>query len=95
MKYIFNLYVYMQYSVIKTMCPPGYNNGFVATHALEHMMYGCNIFYHVPKYMSCDKAIVVITGKAHCFHDCIYITPVLLLLDLSALCVGDQLLPPI
>ena len=45
--------------------------------------------------MSCDKAIVVITGKAHCFHDCIYITPVLLLLDLSALCVVDQLLPPI
>ena len=48
MKYIFNLYVYMQYSVIKTMCPPGYNNGFVATHALEHMMYGCNIFIMCP-----------------------------------------------
>ena len=28
---------------------------------------------HVPKYMSCHKAIVVITGRAHCFHDCIYI----------------------
>ena len=27
---------------MKTMCPPGYHhNGFVATHALEHMMYGC------------------------------------------------------
>ena len=26
---------------MKTMCPPGYHhNGFVATHALEHMMYG-------------------------------------------------------
>ena len=25
---------------MKTMCPPGYhNNGFVATHALGHMMY--------------------------------------------------------
>ena len=26
---------------MKTMCPPGYHhNGFVATHALEHIMYG-------------------------------------------------------
>ena len=27
--------------IMKTMCPPGYHhNGFVATHALGHMMYG-------------------------------------------------------
>ena len=26
-----------------------------------------------PKYMSCHKAIVVITGRAHCFRDYIYI----------------------
>ena len=25
--------------------------------------------HHVPKCMSCDKAIVVITGKAYCFPD--------------------------
>ena len=26
---------------MKTVCPPGYHsNGFVATHALGHMMYG-------------------------------------------------------
>ena len=55
---------------MKTMCPPGYHhNGFVATHALGHMM---------PKCMSCHKAIVVINGRAHCFHDFIYITLVLL-----------------
>ena len=60
---------------MKTMCPPAYHhNGFVATHALGHMMYG-----YVPKCMSCHKAIVVITGRAHCFHDYIYITPILLL----------------
>ena len=48
---------------MKTMCPPGYHhNGFVATHV-----------HHVPKCMSCHKAIVVITGRAHCFHDYIYI----------------------
>ena len=62
---------------MKTMCPPGYHhNGSVATHALGHMMY--------KPYMSCHKAIVVITGRAHCFHDCIiyiyiYITFILLL----------------
>ena len=39
---------------MKTMCTPGYHhNGFVGTHALGHMM--C--------------MIVVITGRAHCFHD--------------------------
>ena len=28
------------------MCPPGYHhNGFVATHALGHMMYGCIYIY--------------------------------------------------
>ena len=34
---------------------------------------------HVPKCMSCHKAIAVITGKVHCFHNYIYITPILLL----------------
>ena len=43
--------------------------------------------YYVPKCMSCYKAIVVTTGRAHCFHDCIYITPILLLWDLRNLCV--------
>ena len=58
---------------MKTMCPPGYHhNGFVATHALGHMMYSLTV-HHVPKCMSCHKAIVVITGRAHCFHDYIYI----------------------
>ena len=31
---------------MKTMCPPGYHhNGFVATHALGHMMYGYDHLY--------------------------------------------------
>ena len=55
---------------MKTMCPPGYHhNGFVANHALGHM----TTVYHVPTCMSCHKAIVVITGRPHCFHDYIYI----------------------
>ena len=61
---------------MKTMFPPGYHhNGFVATHALGHI----NVYHHVPKCMSSHKATVVITGRAHCFHDYIYITPILLL----------------
>ena len=51
---------------MKTMCPPGYHhNGFVATHALGHMMY----------------IVFMIT----------YITLILLMWDLSTLCVVDHL----
>ena len=46
---------------MKTMFPPSYHhNGFVATYAIVH---------HVPKYMSCHRAFVVITERAHCFHE--------------------------
>ena len=47
--------------------------------------------HHLPKCKSCHKAIVVITGRAHCFHDNIYITLILLLWDLSTLCRGSLL----
>ena len=40
---------------MKTMCPPGYHhNGFVATHALGHMMYSCT-WAHEP-YIMCPSA---------------------------------------
>ena len=49
------------YVIMKTMCPPGYHhNGFVATHALGHIMYGSSCasctscaqtVHHVPKCM--------------------------------------------
>ena len=33
------IYIYI-YAIMKRMCPPGYHHkGFVATHALGHMMY--------------------------------------------------------
>ena len=55
------------YVIIKPVYPPGYHhNGFVATHGLGH-----SIFH---KCVSCHKVIVVITRRAHCFHDYIYIT---------------------
>ena len=47
---------------MKAVCPPGYHhNSFVATANL------------VSKCMKTHKAIVVITGRAHYFHDCICI----------------------
>ena len=64
---------------MKTMCPRGYHNGSMANYAPGHMTYDCNIVHHVPKCMSCQKAIVMTTGRAHCCHDCIYITLILLL----------------
>ena len=47
----------MAIHVIKALCPPGYHhNSFVATHVTVHQ---------VPKSMSCCKAILVITERAH------------------------------
>ena len=42
-------------------------------HSLVHWYQQCVTVHHVPKCMSCHKAIVVITRRAHCFHDNIYI----------------------
>ena len=41
------------------MCPPGYHNGYVANHARGHMMYSCNIVYHVPKCMICHIVFMI------------------------------------
>ena len=43
------------YAIIKTMCPPSYqHNGFVATHALGHMIH---VHYAQP-YITCPSASV-------------------------------------
>ena len=46
------------YAIMKTMCPPGYHhNGFVATHALGHMMYGLYTCTRCMKpYITCPSA---------------------------------------
>ena len=65
--------------------------------------YICYIYYiYIQSWKQCAFPVIttmalwqlmVITGRAHCFHDCIYIAPVLLLWDLSTLCVVDHLWP--
>ena len=56
------------YAIMKTMCPPGcHHNGFVATHALGLMNRTSCAQVHE------HKAIVVITGRAHCFLSWLHI----------------------
>ena len=78
MDYLYNLWIknYV-YEIRKAIFPPGsHHNGFVASHALGHVMYimcttiMCTTANHLSKCMTCYKATVT-TGRAHCFHDCI------------------------
>ena len=52
---------------MKTIYVPDYQQScFVATHGTH--------VHHMSKCMSCHKAIVMITHRAHCIHDYIYVT---------------------
>ena len=51
----------------------------------------CVTVHHVPRCMSFHKSILVITGRAHCFHDKIYVLLIVRLWDLSTLCVVNHL----
>ena len=55
--------------IMKIMYSFGYHhNGFVATHALRHMMYvTCHI--SCAQFHGCQEPIVGITGRVHCFYD--------------------------
>ena len=61
------------------------------TTLLIHWHQQCVTVDCVANCMSWHKVIVVITGKAHCFHDYISVTPILLLWNLSTMCVVDHL----
>ena len=77
-KYIYNIYIYI-YMQPSKQC----TLRIITTMALWQLMHFCITVRHVPKCMSCRKAMII--GRAHCFHDCI------LLWDLSTLCSVDQL----
>ena len=58
------------YVIMKTMCPPGYHhNGFVATHALGHMMYGLYIYIYIYIYKTTRhlkfRYISILTNLLH------------------------------
>ena len=64
---------------MKTMSSPGYHrNGFVKTHALGHMMYGYTLLVPMNQRVL-NKPSKEHNWRAHCFHDDIYITLILLL----------------
>ena len=62
-------------------------------HSLVHWYLQCGTIHQVPKWLSWHKAIVLITRSAHCFHDYIYVTLILVLWDLRTLCVVHHLWP--
>ena len=45
-------------------------------HSLVHWYQQCVTVHQMPKCINCHKAIVVITRRAHSFHDCVYINRV-------------------
>ena len=76
---------------VKALCSSATNH--VSTNCtIVHTLWPPTI-HHVPKYMCCYKATVVIPRRAYRFHDDIYIMFILLLWDLSVLCVVDHLWP--
>ena len=71
---------------MKTMCPPGYHhNGFVATHALGHMMYGYTLLVPV------NQRVLNKQSKERNISGHLSTLCVVLLWDLSTLCVMDHL----
>ena len=68
-----------KYKIMKTTCALGnrmHGSSFAQVYHAVHHMPNC---ISLAKCMSRYKTIVVITGKAHCFHDCTYIIAILLL----------------
>ena len=59
---------------MKTMCPSSYHrNSFLATDA-----FGSKIAQLAKPEASCKGSVgTFLPGRAHCFHDCIYITSML------------------
>ena len=61
--YIYNIYIYI-YAIVKTMWPSGYHhNGFVATHAIGHMM--CGLYIIIIRYaLSLKCSILAVNNRA-------------------------------
>ena len=64
------------YVAVKTMCPPGYHhNGFVATHALGHMMYGYALLVPMNQTITL-LALLVENSLVHCYQQCVTVNHV-------------------
>ena len=59
------------YVTMKTMCPPGYHhNGFVATHALGHMMYSYPLLVPMNQTITL-LALLVEHSLVHWYQQCV------------------------
>ena len=65
--YIYILYIYYIYTHTYIYSAIYIERECLST--LLHWYQQCGTVHHVPRCMSCHKAIVVLTGRAHCFHD--------------------------
>ena len=62
------------YIIMKTKCTPSYYyNGFVANHALGHIINTVATVHHVPRCMICHMAIVVTETGGHIVSMNVYI----------------------
>ena len=62
------------YVIMKTKCTPSYYyNGFVANHALGHIINNVVTVHHVPRCMICHMAIVVTETGGHIVSMNVYI----------------------
>ena len=84
------IYIYIYIYIHMYLCN---NENNVPSSLWRQWLYGisCTWAHDAPKCICCHKALVVIIGRAQCFHYYIYITPILLLWDFSTLCVMDHL----
>ena len=87
------IYIYNHENNVPSRLSPQWLCGSSCTWAHDVRLSCAQAVPHVPKCVSWHKAIMVITRRAHCFHDCIYITIILLLKDFSTLRVMDHLWP--
>ena len=73
------IYVYIYVYNISSNTP----RVWFVEHSLTHSYKDCLNRRCMPKSLSCHNIIVVITRKTHCFHIYMYVTPIVLLSDLS------------
>ena len=76
--------------VLPILCIGGFKRRekWIRLYQMEYKyIYIFNHLHPVPKCMSYHKAIVVITGRAHCFHDCTYTLRPSSFCKISVLCV--------
>ena len=76
------------YVTMKTMCPSGYHhNGFVATHALGHMMYGYTLLVPMNQTIT-PLALLLEHSLIHWYQQCVTVNHVPMCMSCHKAIVG-------